>query len=215
MPIDPAHFVAYAALNAYEQMRVDDCFVSGAYEAGTYFVVFSRNPVLYHVLGVWPQAEEQQAVNAMNAADLGDEQNWTAADKAAVVYTQADYAGMRLGPAPAFAISTMFVVEHPCWTEQSVALFSKASAAALQRGLALKEVESIELRIRIKHGADLRYELGPKTDAIFLTPGAWNIFAAPHYRQKFGQPYVDALWRYLTQTMTRLLDASGRRAPDR
>jgi hypothetical protein len=208
MPLDPAHFVSYATLNADEQARIDDCFVSGAFAAGTYFVVFSRNPDLYHILGVYPV--EDDAVRAL-AAGPAASLKWTARDKAAIKYTSATARAASTVVSTPFTANSLFAVAHPCWTESSICELT-AGASALRRHPSQDDITEIELRIKVKGSrTTIVYTVDPKADAIFLTQGAWDLFAAPHYRAAFGNKFLAAMRQYLSEGVTSMIEA----APDR
>ena len=201
MPLDP-RYVAYSALNPDEQSKIDDCFVSGTFGAGTFWVVFSRNPELHHVLGVY--TSEAAAVAALRAGPTPD-LRWTAADKAAIAYTSTTVAALGSKSSAPLAQNSLFVVAHPCWTEQAICEVV-SGGSALRRHPVQEDIGAIELRVTVRGStAPIVYRVNPMSDAIALTAGGWEVFSAPHYRATFGNRFLAALRRYLRDSADSML----------
>jgi hypothetical protein len=60
------------------------------------------------------------------------------------------------------------------------------------------EIESLELRVKVKQGRTWKYDLPLATDMITLTPAAYHVFLYSYYLDHFGKQYAEERLRLVS-----------------
>jgi hypothetical protein len=164
-----------------EFRRVAHAFLAGSRleEGSTAFVVASTVG-LRRIQGIYPSVDAAQSA----AGDEVDARlGWTREEEHnRVIYP------VRV-PRSAFP-NWVIVMEHPSWTDPVCV----APAPRFRPGTrTFDQIRSAEVRVTWNDDTTTTYELSPDTDAVFITRGAAEMFAYPHYAATFGHAYAEAL----------------------